>query len=464
MSPTNFSGIMTLKDLEDSYRDTMYMFASEQTQQVINKELKQTQAYGDSQKLYFDTRKQIKNILDKPLDLDKEQWLADGDVMNAGYTTIVDSILSDLTHTKELLLSEAEAKVRNSIIALVILFIVLVTITSLIVSSINKPLKRLNEDLTNLAKSKNMKLRNQVEGNNELSSVGMAFNSLIDSFEQTLLKVREQIIAMDNNTNSVSSSMNQSMQLIDNQKEATESISVAIKQMTATIHEVADMSSATSNTVKRAYDLSVASEKDAQATKVSMDSLITDLGNTSDLVEHLNDEASQISNILQVIKGISEQTNLLALNAAIEAARAGEMGRGFAVVADEVRELSKRTHDSTEQIQSQIETLISGAAKASNQMHVLQNNGQGTVETVQKSTDAFLAIKAELDEITEMAGQIAVASEQQVKVADAIDGRVDTIKNDSETMHQQGRNTLSSTELLLKNGTDLKQDIEVFHF
>lgn len=464
MSAQNFSGSMSLKLLEDSYRDALYMFASPETKQVIDKELKQTESYRMSQALYLNVRKQINNIIDVPLDLDKDQWLVDSDIMNDGYTTIINHILSDITDTKETLLSEAKSTERNSIIALVLLFVVLVAITSMIVSSINKPLKRLNEEISDLAKSKNMKIRNYVEGKNELSSVGMAFNSLIESFEQTLLKVREQIIAMDSNTDNVSMSMNQSMQLIDNQKMATESISVAIKQMTATIHEVARMSSATSDTVRRAYDLSVSSEHDAQATKSSMDSLITDLGETSELVENLNDEASQISNILQVIKGISEQTNLLALNAAIEAARAGEMGRGFAVVADEVRELSKRTHDSTEQIQGQIETLITGAAKASSQMKILQNNGQDTIDTVQKSTDAFLTIKSELDKITDMAGQIAVAAEQQTNVADEIDGRIDTIKSDSETMHEQGKNTLSSTNLLLKNEAELKRDIEVFHF
>jgi hypothetical protein len=46
----------------------------------------------------------------------------------------------------------------------------------------------------------------------------------------------------------------------------------------------------------------------------------------------LEEQSSQVEEIVDTIEDIADQTNLLALNAAIEAARAGEHGRGFAVV------------------------------------------------------------------------------------------------------------------------------------
>jgi hypothetical protein len=60
----------------------------------------------------------------------------------------------------------------------------------------------------------------------------------------------------------------------------------------------------------------------------------------------------RIAESMQMISAIAQQTNLLALNAAIEAARAGQHGRGFAVVADEVRNLSQRSNQTADTVQS----------------------------------------------------------------------------------------------------------------
>jgi methyl-accepting chemotaxis protein len=76
-----------------------------------------------------------------------------------------------------------------------------------------------------------------------------------------------------------------------------------------------------------------------------------------EMTDNIAKHAQDVQAILSEIGAIAKQTNLLALNAAIEAARAGEAGRGFAVVADEVRDLSARTTQFSQQINTLMQSM-----------------------------------------------------------------------------------------------------------
>ncbi len=95
-----------------------------------------------------------------------------------------------------------------------------------------------------------------------------------------------------------------------------------------------------------------------------MRELSTDISQSANAVNQVEERVEAIGSVVGTIQGISEQTNLLALNAAIEAARAGEAGRGFAVVADEVRNLAQSTQTATVEIQEMISQLQSSANSA----------------------------------------------------------------------------------------------------
>lgn len=113
-----------------------------------------------------------------------------------------------------------------------------------------------------------------------------------------------------------------------------------MEEMAATVHEVADNVASAAHATEEAYTETEKGRHIAQSSAQDMESLASQVNQSSEVINGLQEDSDNIGSILDVIRGIAEQTNLLALNAAIEAARAGEQVRGFAVVADEVSTLA----------------------------------------------------------------------------------------------------------------------------
>lgn len=462
MYPYIYGQLVKNEALEKLYRNNFLLFASDSSKHLFNKTLFNTDFNTYAAKTYESLRRDVTSQLNKKIEIDIAHWLSVSEKINSGYQQVVEQVVNEIVSVEKQLLAEARQQVHQTLIVLCLLILMIAGVSYLIIRSINKPIQQMELVFTELAQNKDMSYRIGIQGEDELSRVGIAFNSLVESFEIALKGVFKQAFVIDQTTSLVSSAMAESMSLSNRQKEATESVSVAVNQMSATIEEVSEMAQATSDTVQRAHNISIESENNAQVSKDIMQNLITELAKTSDLVRNLNNEAAEISQVLNVIQAISEQTNLLALNAAIEAARAGEMGRGFAVVADEVRNLAQRTQDSTQEIRGQIESLVEGAETASNNMIALQENGQQAIQVVIESTDAFAVLKNEFDQITQMASQIAVAAEEQSSVSNDINERVHAIKDDTDSLTAHANNTLEATKTLTSNGHKLVEHIKIF--
>jgi methyl-accepting chemotaxis protein len=150
-----------------------------------------------------------------------------------------------------------------------------------------------------------------------------------------------------------------------------QSVAAALEEMGASVSEISRQAQASSR-------IAINAVKQAEQTDARINAL--------------SSAANRIGDVVKLITAIAEQTNLLALNATIEAARAGESGRGFAVVAQEVKALAAQTAKATEEISGQVTEMQTAT---------------------RDSVDAIKEIRTTIDKISEIAGVIAAAVEEQ---------------------------------------------------
>ena len=132
--------------------------------------------------------------------------------------------------------------------------------------------------------------------------------------------------------------------------------------------------------------------------------------NAYDIIRSTSKELDKITEMAEIIDGISETTNILSMNAAIESAHAGAAGAGFSVVAEEIRKLAESTKDNAGDIKAVLKAIsrqINEALKASekssatfgsitSEMSVLTGVLETAAVDARKSSESGLEIKAAL--------------------------------------------------------------------
>lgn len=350
---------------------------------------------------------------------------------------------------------------RNTLVITLISIALAIIIAWVTLTSITRPLGRVNEML-NVVASGDLSRKLDESGNDEFAQLSRNCNLLIESLRtliQSIVSRSTQLATAAEQTSAVTA---QSTTAIQEQRMQVEQAASATTEMSSTSQSVLSSANDALGEIKQADDEAERVKVISGRNRQTIELLANEVESASQVINKLQQDSASIGGILDVIRGIAEQTNLLALNAAIEAARAGEQGRGFAVVADEVRTLASRTQESTQEIQNMIEVLQGGAEKAVAVMDTGKKQATNCVEQSVQAENALDTITHAVHEAFDRSSQIATAAEEQSVVAHEISENLESIVAIAEQTTAGSLQTAESSSEVARLAEELQQSVQEF--
>ena len=346
-------------------------------------------------------------------------------------------------------------------VGMIIATLLAVAIAIITVSRITKPLAEVNRILDIVA-SGDMTQRLDDSAKDEFGELSKSCNTLIDNLRSLIKGIisrSTQLAAASEQTSAITA---ESSQAIRNQQAQVEQAATATTEMSSTSQTVSNSAQQALNEIKNADKEAERVKGISNNNKATIEQLAREVDDASQVINKLHQDSASIGSILDVIRGIADQTNLLALNAAIEAARAGEYGRGFAVVADEVRSLASKTQESTQEIQSMIESLQTGAEAAVTAMSKGKQRAVSCVEQTDLASSALDSITFAVSQAHDVSEEISTAALEQQQVAQEISERLESIVAIAEQTAEGANQTNISSSEVAKLAEELRLSVDEF--
>lgn len=320
-------------------------------------------------------------------------------------------------------LLSALAKSRNTILAVMAVFIVVIIFIGIAFSkAISTPLKNMSSVLKKAGEGD---FRNKLPENNaktiEIAMITQSANEMIDNIVSIVSKIRtgsmeikdsaKKLVSITDQSNSAGEDVSKAVQDI------AEGASVQANKLTESSEMINNLGTEIASSIKESNVMLDASGKVKNSTEEGINT-ITSLKNTykenyeatqalMKEVEVLVNNSNQIGTITDTIKDITDQTNLLSLNAGIEAARAGEAGKGFAVVADQVKQLAEQSGESASQIYEVVSEMKKSVDSVLSKVKHADDLNKKTEESVKVTYGSFDMIEKSVSKLQESINSVS---------------------------------------------------------
>ena len=362
---------------------------------------------------------------------------------------------------------EIEATSQRIYIVMSILFLAIFVIAAVLsivtMRSILTPIANLREVMLKISVSKDLTLRANAQGGDEISEMAEKFNTMLGQFQDLIVDVDQSVNTLNNTTGELSSNALTTTQGMQKQIKETDMVVDAVAKMIGIVGEISENTADTATKAHMADQNAVLGQEGVDKTISQIRELSQNLLDSENVINELETDSKNIGSVVGVIREIAEQTNLLALNAAIEAARAGEQGRGFAVVADEVRSLATKTQASTAEIESIIANLQERTSQIVDLMDKCRTQGEMSTEQASNTGEMLQEITQDIKTILNMTTSVAAAVESQSEMANEVNEHIVSIRDITDDTALSCDKNLQLGDIVSEQAGQLTSSIEVFN-
>lgn len=360
-------------------------------------------------------------------------------------------------------ISHAIDKMRfELIIAVLIISAIIVAAFIFAQKLISQPIIKLSEELDEIGHQLDLTRRLDAFSDDEIATAATSINLLLSAFCDSIGELKRTLSTLSGTTQALGGCATDSDSQVASLATQLADLAQGVESLDQAIGHSAEQSQLTSEAAATGADQVKQGASSVRQTATSISGLASDIDTSAQMLSSLKLAGDQVSSVVKTIAEIAEQTNLLALNAAIEAARAGESGRGFAVVADEVRTLASRTHDSTHEINTILETIVSAISKTVDAMDSNKAKAQNSVNLANETVDALNVIELTVKSLSQTSQDLAQQSEQNRAGADNMRASLGHIQQISEAVTNSSRATRNASDQLQLSAQTVDKVIHQF--
>lgn len=454
----SFQKFISLVALQSSFLDQFTIKASADATASYQKSLSNNAVLD-----VLNMRKSINTIgQDGPFNIKASTWF-DSATLRINLLKDLENLLAkEFIEKIDSLYQDAKSAVFLNALIILFVFILTAAVVFSILSNLLKQLKALSITIEKVSDNFDLTYKAQVLSKDELGDVAEGLNKVLNAFTLATSEIKTNSFSLSSSAEQSSNIIKQNVISLQAQRDETSLVASAVEQMSATTHEVSRNANEAMVSTHEVNQKTIESQETVGKSLQEINHLVTEVSEVKSMITGLHDTTTNISQVIDVIKGVADQTNLLALNAAIEAARAGEQGRGFAVVADEVRTLAQRTQDSTIEIEEIINKLQGEANTANNKVTDTQKRAHDSMKGAHKIEETLASIVTSVSSVNRMIEQIAETAQEQVKVTEEINININDIDVKSEQVTEGAQEVSSVAIEQAKIAKDLKQLTERF--